>query len=565
MNLKDFVTFILTVSGQRSPAKDFIVSKDQDRLMQRLAGDIDQYVAINGSAHKVKVLFIPSYYMITFTRMFDILMALSLRLRGAEIIPVLSDPLFSEQFFFGGIYTNAGNGSSYAATEKRIWKDLLGTKPVCLSDFYSESDDRLAADLSSQVTFENYRQITYRDYPVGKKAGEVTANLNNLPGVINRSDVVDQLRNHVWHIVRLIGAYERSLETINPDTIFSNVPFYYKWNIPYHIASRRNVPFYSATLSERKNTFLFSCNTDDLLDISPAWQSFKAIELSKDTQAILDDLITARAQGKTDAYSPYPLPGQETEEHQKLLGWLDNGKPLVIFPINILYDAAVYQDSSLVETPLELIHEVIAFFNLHPEYQLIIKAHPAERLAYESRSNLFTKFCLRNVLRTMDRDMNPNIYFMDYNTAISMSDLVPLSDLGIVYTSSTAMEMAWAGKPVITVANSHYSGKGFTYEPATLDELFVMVSRILSEGEPASIIKERTELSRKYYWLYYYHARIDFKLFQGSDVGTIPTRLLFESYEELLPGKNSALDYVCDAILNKLPIYGDHRWPPASV
>ena len=146
-----------------------------------------------------------------------------------------------------------------------------------------------------------------------------------------------------------------------------------------------------------------------------------------------------------------------------------------------------------------------------------------------------------------------------------MHDLIPMIKLGIVYTSSATLEMAWAGKPVITVAKSHYYGKGFTYEPSSLDELFTLVGQILSKSESTSVIIERMELSRKYYWLYYYHARVDFKLFQGNDSDTVPARLLFNDYEELLPGKNPALDYVCDSIMNGLPIYGDRRWPPATV
>jgi hypothetical protein len=564
MGYKNPLMFIKRILKRDIPNGHFVISADQDRILRNLIKDVDRYVAKNHLIPKARVLFIPSYYMISYTRLFDIFMVLALRLRGVEIIPVLSDSLFCQQFFFGGIYESAWNGSSYTKMESKIWKEMLNTKPLEIFDFYHENDIILADEISKQVTFENYRQLTYKGYPVGKKASDITANQNNLPGMINRSDVLDQLRLHVGNIVRLIIAYERVFKAVNVDAVFSNVPFYYKWHIPYYFADRRNMPFYSAMLGERKNTFLFSCNTDTMLDATPAWSSFKMKRMSKETQTNLEDLINARAYGKTDAYSPYPLPEQNTVDHHSLSSWLNKDKPLVIFPVNVLYDATVYQASSLVDNPLEFIEKIIAFFELHPEYQLIIKAHPAESLAYASGSDLFTRFCMRYVLASMRGKITKNILFLDYDSKIPMSDLIPMAKLGIVYTSSTAMEMAWAGKPVISVAQCHYSGKGFTYEPKNIEELYALVTQILLKGETTSVINKRIELSKKYYWLYY-HARIDFKLFQGSDTGNIPTKLLFKNYKDLLPGKNAALDYVCDSIIKRVPIYGNNRWPPATV
>jgi hypothetical protein len=78
------------------------------------------------------------------------------------------------------------------------------------------------------------------------------------------------------------------------------------------------------------------------------------------------------------------------------------------------------------------------------------------------------------------------------------------------------------------------------------------------------VVQRRIELSRKYYFLYYYHARVDFKLFEGDDVNITPTRFLFDDVTALLPGKNAALDYICESILEGRPIFGDDRWPPAT-
>jgi hypothetical protein len=126
------------------------------------------------------------------------------------------------------------------------------------------------------------------------------------------------------------------------------------------------------------------------------------------------------------------------------------------------------------------------------------------------------------------------------------------------------MEMSWAGKPVVSVARTHYSRKGFVHEPASPDEFWATVRKVLDEGEPDSVRQTRIELSRKYYYLYFYHARVDFKLFQGDDQNITPTKFLFDDASALLPGRNEALDYICDCILEGRPVFGENRWPPPT-
>ena len=73
------------------------------------------------------------------------------------------------------------------------------------------------------------------------------------------------------------------------------------------------------------------------------------------------------------------------------------------------------------------------------------------------------------------------------------------------------------------------------------------------------------ENGKIYYLLYYYFGLIDFKLIQGNDIETIPTKLLYNRIEDLMTGKNKMLDYICNSILNHEPIFAENKWPPISV
>lgn len=548
------------------PRRDFIISREQDELLQSLSRDITRHLSTHKSEPRARILCLPTHYLLSLTRMVDVVMAMALRLRGAEITPVLCDHRFYQQVFFGGLYgaTNT-EGVQYAWMEKHIWQDLLLTNPIYLRDFYHEVDTRLAKKLSRQVNITNYREFSYKGYPVGIKAADVTANLNNLSKITDDVNLMSQLRVHAENIIKLLHAYERLFEAVRPDVILSNHPFYYKWGTAFHVAQSRKIPFYTGEVNDRKNTLLFSSDTDKILDVSPAWPSFKDQELPEEVRDRLDELIGLRSQGKFYSYSPFPLPGQDTEDHRRFLAWLDRDRPLVFYPVNTLYDAAVYQESKVFQDALEMLEKVVAFFNRHPEYQLVIKAHPAEKMIKDSYSKEFCEACLERVLAALPEKLKDNIYFLDYDTNISTFDLIPHIDLGILFTSSTAMEMAWAGKPVVSVAAAHYSGKGFTYEPGNQAEFFGLIKKILTEGETASTIQERIKLSKKYYILYFYYARVGFQLFEGCAGGFNPSRLLFNHCDALLPGKSAALDYICDSIIERLPIYGENRWPPITL
>lgn len=547
--------------------KDRIISVEQDKLVFEIADNVEKYIKANNIQEKTKILYIPTYYQIKYTRIFDICMALSFKLRGCQIIPVITGDFYKdEDVIFGGIYNKNRDKQiqKYDLIEKKIWKDLLKTNYCYLPNFQTDRDVLTANKISERVNITNYNDCLYQGYPVGNQANIVTLNMNNMPELENDPEILRQLRTHVSNIIQLMHAYKRIIDKIQPDIIFSNVPFYYKWSIPYYIAKNQGIPFYSAMMGERKNAYLFSLNSDQMLDSSPAWNSFKEQEISEATKSQMGYVIDERIRGHFAHFTPYPKQNTENEETKKLFSEISKGKPLVFFPVNISFDAAVFRDSPAFDNLNDMINNVISFFNANEQFQLIIKAHPAETLFYNNSKD-FSKYCLKNIIGNLDSKLHKNIIFLDYDSSISTYDIIPKINLGIVYTSTSAMEMSWFGKPVIAVADSHYQSKGFTYQPKSKEDFFFLINKVLSTKESNAEIQKRIELSKKYYLLFYYHALVDLKLFQGSDTGGVENKLLFRDFKELLPGKNEALDYICDSIINKLPIYGENRWPPITI
>jgi hypothetical protein len=544
-----------------------IISSREDKQLIEIHHDVEKYLKKNKVDPGISLFYVPSFYQTKFTRLFDVIMATSLKARGVKLTSVLTGGFYKdEDIIFGGIY-NADRDEKlhqYEQVERAIWQEMLTTPSLMLEDYSNDEDEKKAKLLIAQVDYQNYRELTYRGYPVGKKAGIATANLNNMPEFCPEGDLVRQFNCHLTNIVKLLRAYDRILSSLKPDVIFSNIPFYYKWGTCYHVAKAQRIPFYSAQISERKNTFFFTNDTDRRMNSHKAWDSYSAEPLTDDVEKTIDEVIAQRTQGKVSHRSPYPEPDEHAPEFAELKKKLDPHKKTVFFPVNQPFDAPVFDETPAFDNLVGMIKDVVSYFNEHSEHQLIIKAHPVEK-RFAKMGDVHAEYLLRNIIADNNIELNENVFFLDCDTTISTYNLIPIMDLGVAYSSSVAMEMGWHGKPCIVAAKEHYAEKGFTYEPQSNKAYFDCIEKLLIEGESQETIENHIKLSKQYYYLFYYHGMIDFQLFEGSDQGLANERLLFDSYKSLLAGScPEALDYICDSIINRKDIFGENRWPPRT-
>ena len=73
-----------------------------------------------------------------------------------------------------------------------------------------------------------------------------------------------------------------------------------------------------------------------------------------------------------------------------------------------------------------------------------------------------------------------------------------MTDLGLVYTTTTGMEMAMSGVPVIVAGVTHYKNNGFTFDPQTYPEYFELLDKILIQPVKYRLSKEQMDLAWRY-------------------------------------------------------------------
>ncbi len=128
--------------------------------------------------------------------------------------------------------------------------------------------------------------------------------------------------------------------------------------------------------------------------------------------------------------------------------------------------------------------------------------------------------------------------------------------MALAYCSTTGVEAAVYGKPVLLCGHPHYRGRGFTIDVTSREEYAVTLSRWAS-GEILRTPQCAAVLARRYFHLFFVRYHIP----MGWTTSPLepPYRLCIKHFRELEPGRNALLDLVCDGILEGRQILRPRR------
>ena len=130
--------------------------------------------------------------------------------------------------------------------------------------------------------------------------------------------------------------------------------------------------------------------------------------------------------------------------------------------------------------------------------------------------------------------------------------LIHLADCGLVYGSTTGIELGVRGVPVIVAGDVYYSGLRLTIDPDTPEEYDASIDEVLSgrvrRNDPA-----RLEAWRRYAYYAIFRAAVPLPQVHYETVNDLPM-LRYDSLEDLDEGQDPNLDVVCQGIVDGTPI-----------
>lgn len=525
---------------------------------------------IKGQTQGQKILFGMSFSIYEPCRVHDFLLSQALFLRSAVIIPVICGALQEgECNVFGGIwggYTgnikhnmikSKDNCKQCIETDNLLWKDWVGIEPISLSSYINSSDKESIKSLTDSFNISGYKQWSYEEMPVGQWALDVLRNNALVGDETLVEDFQVKLKAYLFNILLITESCKRVLDEIKPDIIIANDSYYYMWAIIEKLAAKRAIPFYSHWSGGRRGGWCYAKGESAMaLNLSEPWKTWKDRDLTDVENQVIDEFLKTRHTGKTMMLNTADPRKNARILDKDDLKSVNFNKPTALLAANVIWDLAALDKEIQFKNMIDWICRVIDFFEINTEFQLIIKAHPGEK----NQTIPQTRQLIWDEIKKY-RDILPdNVIFMSPTSSISVYDLIPHVKIGMVFTSTVGLEMSCYGIPVITAGKSPYYTKGFTYDTSNSKEYFQILSNLLKYGEKNIERKIRIKLARKFFYLYYFRYYTSLNLFDYSL--TDKPVLNISGGEDLMPGKNKVLDYICDSMLNHLPIVSKDRWPP---
>ncbi len=292
------------------------------------------------------------------------------------------------------------------------------------------------------------------------------------------------------------------LAALQPDAVLMSHGIYSTWGPPFEVLNDNNIPTLVHGRGKKRHSQVFNWNkTGDSWDVSEEWQKVKDKELTKSQLSDINTYLDSRISHKEDVFV-YNF-GKETTQQEtiKNLG-LSANKPIYTLFTNVLWDAASAQREIAFDNPVAWVIETIAWFNQHPEKQLIVKIHPAEVV-------IGTNMPFYDII--LDRiTPNKNIRIIKPDEKVNSWSIYDISDLGMVHTTTAGMEMPLVNKPCIVVSKTHYRGKGFTLDVESKAAYFKLLDSF--DADKIDLVKNKKE-ALKYAYLLFIRYQVPFNMF----------------------------------------------------
>lgn len=136
----------------------------------------------------------------------------------------------------------------------------------------------------------------------------------------------------------------------------------------------------------------------------------------------------------------------------------------VLIALNSSWDSAALGLHTVFDDNSDWIIQTTNFLLENTDAPVIVRQHPAERLAIARTTDDYGALLNRHF------GQHPRLHFIAAEDKINSYELFKRVAAVIVYTSTIGIEAAAYGKPVITPSNSYYSDLGFVYKTSNLSE-----------------------------------------------------------------------------------------------
>jgi len=334
---------------------------------------------------------------------------------------------------------------------------------------------------------------------------------------------------------RVARALTHLLQDAKPDVVLLLNGLFFFEAIAWELCDRLGIGVVTYERGFIKETLLFRRGAPACLgDVSHLWPAWRSVPLTADEQQRLDGYLLDRRFGRQTIDRYWKDPSFAAPARSR-------DRRLVSLFTNLTWDSAVIGQEVAFPSIQDWLAAAVEAFAARPQHDLVVRIHPAEVKLPGKQ----TREPLGAYLHERFGRLPANVRVIEADDPQSSYPLMEGSDLGLVFTSTTGLELALHGTPVIVAGRTHYRDKGFTIDVSSPEEFEAALDRALAD--PASVAPD-AEMARRYAFLFFFRAPVA----SPGVVEHVPglARITFTDADRLRPGRDADLDRVTALILD---------------
>lgn len=417
----------------------------------------------------------------------DTLLASELQRQGAEVIVVLCDGVMpachvSDRYAYAGALGSAGRD----VRQQRLCRACTGAA------------DALRRD--SGLRYASYSEgIAHRrggpaagapvDLADDVRAGVIRFAASSHPEVLQRLPA-DVSQRYERAAGQALEAVEGLFDKYKPDTVIAHHGIYLPQGIVQRVARARGTTFYSWHFGYRKSTLIFSRGDTYHRELTaPQPAAFEA-PLTGGERSRISDYLSSRMSGGQD-WIHFNRKSQPFDGKGAKRGYF-------VCYTSVDWDAALHFPASVFSSQFDFLEKLVALFSQIPDYDLVIRIHPAEVTGFHPAALSAGSFLRR-------RPVPPNVRIISASDKTSSYDLARHCIASIVYNTKLGIELPPMSIPVIVAGDCWIRGKGFSYDVGGPDDLAAFVRM----GEALHVSAEQRERALQFAHYFYYRRCIE--------------------------------------------------------
>jgi len=515
-----------------------------------LSKALNPEVSVQLSDLSARVLFFSPFGSWLVHNQVDVILATSLRLRGAEVMVVRCDGVFGENCYVLAHSLDKSRDCKVCVETGEGLFNAFSLPSTQLRDFISENRRAEIEELVASIPIRDIPNYIHNDYPVGTTT---TNHVCSYFRITTRELLSERVvKVHRAMLVNSILAYEGTSAICalwNPTQLVMFNGSGFAHGAAFYAGRHSGVPVLAHERGLSDDSFMM---VDSAICVNPGPQihlghEWRRVPLLPEEFTRVVKFVENRENGKDiNLYPFYQFQTAQSKVRQTLR--IPQEAKIVSAFTSSEYETVYWPEFRKAERQLELLDILIEIFANRPEY-LVIRHHPA----IGGYAGTFPQYDLLSRLYEQIGNLPPNVRIIMPNEQLTSYALLWNSIACVTAISTLATEATARGVPAAVMdVSPHRLGVAEVISDVSRAELEQIVERLLSRSKQERC-NDLKRVLRAVHGMYFRYCN-RFLSF-GVDPTTFGHSIRVNSVEQLAEGYDPTLDRVCRHILVGTPLY----------